>query len=100
MAFSICITKKGRIDFEKLNQLSQNLDRDFVTVFPITKNSFTDEQGLGLSINLKNDYSGFWTELKPFLQQLSKMGYNIIELYNGENLKKDIDKLRDYLINS
>ena len=97
MAFNICITKRGKVDFEKLNQLSKDLDRDFVTVYPIIKNKFINEQGVGLSINLKDDYSNFWMVLKPFLENLSGLGYNVIELYNGQNIKRNIDKLYDYL---
>ena len=80
MAFNINITKKGNIDFEELNSLCGDIDRFYITIFPIIKNPFQKEQGIGLLLNL--------VEKK----------YTVVELYNGETIdQNNIQLLKDML---
>jgi hypothetical protein len=98
MAFNINITKKGNIDFEELNSLCGDIDRFYITIFPIIKNPFQKEQGIGLSINIKNDYSSFWNSFEPFLLNLVEKKYTVVELYNGETIdQNNIQLLKDML---
>jgi hypothetical protein len=98
MAFNINITKRGNVDFEKLNFLSNSLDKNYVTIFPIIKNEFQKEEGIGLSINLKKDYSEFWEIFENFLIELIDKKYNIVELYNGGKINnKNIESLKKLL---
>jgi len=98
MAFNINITKKGDIDFKELNLLCNSLDRFYVTVFPIVKNDFQKEQGIGLSINIKKEYSDFWKVFEPFLKSLFDRKYNVIELYDGKEINnQNIDELKNML---
>lgn len=83
MAFNINITKKGSVDFKELNSLCKNIDRFYVTIFPIIKNDFQKEEGIGLSINIKKEYADFWNVFEPFILSVIKKKYNVIELYNG-----------------
>jgi hypothetical protein len=89
MAFNINITKKENVDFEELNSLCSGIDRFYVTIFPITKSVFQKQEGIGLSINIKADYSEFWKDFEPFLITLFEKKYQVVELYDGIRINQD-----------
>lgn len=98
MAFNINITKKENVDFKELNSFCDILDRYYVTVFPITRNRYHKEEGIGLSVNMSDDYSEFWESFEPFLINLLNKKYIITELYSGKRIDKgNIIELKELL---
>jgi len=98
MALNISITKKDNVDFNALNSLCNTLDKFYVTTFPIFENDFQNSEGIGLSINLKDNYDDFWIMFNPFLSKLFEWNYTIVELYNGEIIDQNsINKLKNML---
>jgi hypothetical protein len=95
MAFNISITKKRRVNWGELLNHCKQLDRDFATIYPIQGNGILDESGIGISINLKSDYSSFWSDFEALLKVLIKDGFQVVELYNGSIVSlEQIDKLK------
>lgn len=98
MAYSILLSKKGSVDWEKFNENFLSISNSYLEVFPISKEK-DDNTLIGLSIPYKNvDNKGeyLWANLSQFIEIcISNYSLELYDLYNGEYISlNNLDKLK------
>lgn len=97
---TILARTKQNIDWKNLNQKIKKFDFSNVEVFPIIKNLKFEENGFGIA--LPNNYTSkevALSELQTLVEFFNSLGFEVIELYNGEQItKNNIRKILSWML--